>query len=515
VSLDKRQAGILMHPTSFPGPYGIGDLGPEAVAFLDWAEDAGFSLWQVLPLGPTGYGDSPYQCFSAFAGNPYLISPDLLAEAGLVAKADLKAPAFPKENIDYGWAIHWKMELLRKAFATFEGGKFDDLARRLAAFQRRATVKAWLPDYALFMALKQTHNGAPWIEWPKELRSGDEAALKKARKAHATEIKFQTFIQFLFFDQWARLREAARKRNIRIVGDMPIYVAYDSADTWAHQAMFKLREDGRPTHVAGVPPDYFSADGQLWGNPLYRWDVLKQRGFDWWIARFRSLLELVDSIRLDHFIGFQNFWEVAFGEKTARNGAWRPGPSDALFVALKQALGDLPVIAENLGEVTPEVEALRHRFNLPGMTILQFSWGVASTRPLIPNPNGDCLPHAVDENSAVYTGTHDNATTLQWWNEGARPAEKALLCAYLNTDGAEPHRDLIRAAWATPARTAIVPMQDVLGLGGEARMNLPGREAGNWGWRMKKGAATKAMAKDLRQQLLVYERAPQLVARLV
>lgn len=504
-----RRAGVLLHPTSLPGPHGIGDLGPELERFLDWMADAGFALWQILPLGPTGYGDSPYQCFSAFAGNPYLVSPDLLVAEGLLSKGDLrKAPRFPAKSVDYGPAIEWKNALLAKAFDRYaaDPAAFPDLCKRLAAFRRRKGVRAWLDDFAVFLAIKEAHGGRVWNTWSAPLRQGDPDALRAARKQHARAVEFQIFAQFLFFDQWERARALARERGISIVGDAPIYVAYDSADTWANQGLFKLRRDGSPTHVAGVPPDYFSATGQLWGNPIYRWDKMKANGFAWWIRRMAAVLETVDFMRLDHFRGFEAYWEVPAGEKTAVNGKWRKGPGASLFEALEGALGRLPIIAENLGVITPEVEALRERFGLPGMKILQFAWTPASAKPLVPDPGCVFQPHKADAGNVVYTGTHDNPTTVQWWDEFASPAEKQLYRAYLGTDGSKPHEDLRRAALATASPAAVLPMQDLLGLGGEARMNYPGRESGNWTWRMDARAASKALAKRLRGELLVFER---------
>lgn len=505
MSIFRRQAGLLLHPTSLPGPYGIGDLGPGAIKFLDWMKAAGFGLWQVLPVGPTGYGDSPYQCFSAFAGNPFLVSPDLLVAEGLLARRELKTPDFPADGIDYGWVIHWKTGLLRTAFANYRAGKFPALRKRLAAFRRKSA--SWLEDYALFAALKAAHGGAVWNTWAKPLRSFDKRAVAAARRDHAEEIDFQAFIQFLFHDQWDRVRGAARERGITIVGDMPIYVAYDSADTWTNQKLFKLKADGSPTHVAGVPPDYFSKTGQLWGNPIYRWDRMKADKFRWWVARFRALLDTVDIVRLDHFRGFEAYWEVTAGEPTAEHGMWRPGPREALFAALSKALGkDLPIIAENLGVITDEVEALREKFGMPGMKVLQFAWGTKKAKLPTPDPTNGFHPHKIEPTSVVYTGTHDNPTTVQWWNEFASPQEKALFQAYLHTTGAEPHKDLIRAALASVGRTVLIPAQDLLGIGAEGRMNFPGREAGNWGWRLKPDALTKELAAQTRATLTLYER---------
>lgn len=514
VTLDRRLAGVLLHPTSLPGAYGIGDLGPECIKFLDWMKEAGIGIWQVLPLGPTGFADSPYQCFSAFAGNTFLISPDLLKKEGLLTAADLKGVSFPEDKVDYGPVIEWKNALLRKTYDRYQAGrakgKFDDVAKRLDAWRKKKMTKVWLEDYALFIALKDAHNGRVWNTWAKGLRVCDEAAVAKARKEHAEQIEYQVFLQFLFFDQWETVRAAARERNIAIVGDMPIYVAFDSADTWANQNLFQIDKKGNPKAVAGVPPDYFSETGQLWGNPLYDWDLMDKNGYKWWITRMKGILELVDVIRLDHFRGFEAYWSVPFGEETAINGKWIPGPGNKLFKALQKGVGkDLPIIAENLGVITAEVEALRHEFNLPGMKVLQFGWTAASTKPPVPDPGCDFQPHKVEVTSTVYTGTHDNNTTAGWWKDDATPSDKALFKAYFDTDGKQAHETLIRAALASVGNTTIIPMQDFLGLGGEARMNFPGREAGNWQWRLKKGHASKALAKKILNQVLLFERHPE------
>ena len=504
-----RRAGVLLHPTSLPGRFGIGDLGPELHRFLDWMADAGFSLWQVLPLGPTGYGDSPYQCFSAFAGNPYLISPELLRREGLLSAADVRdVPAFPRERVDFGHVIWWKNDLLARAFENFTArpARFEALAARLRAFREADAQREWLEDFALFTALKEAHDGRVWNTWARPLRTYQSKALDAARREHARAIDYHVFRQFLFFDQWAAARKAAHDRGIHVVGDAPIYVAYDSADTWAHQHLFKLKASGDPTHVAGVPPDYFSETGQLWGNPIYRWDKMEANGFRWWISRMRAALSLVDYVRLDHFRGFEAFWQVPAGEKTAVRGKWVKGPGAALFTALREALGDLPILAENLGVITPEVEALREQFGLPGMKILQFAWTAASEKPLLPDPGCVFQPHKIDAASVAYTGTHDNPTTVQWWREFAGRGEKKLLRAYLGVDGSRIADDLRRATLASPAFMALVPMQDLLSLGGEARMNFPGKESGNWTWRMGEKALSRALARRLRQELLVYER---------
>lgn len=506
MKLDRRQFGVLLHPTSLPGSFGIGDIGPEAERFLEWLASAGVSLWQVLPLGPTGFGDSPYQCFSAFAGNPYLISPDRLLEAGLLDRRDLKTPGFPSSTVDYGPVIEWKVALLRRAYDRFALNPPADMAKRFTAWRKGKSVAAWLESFALFMAIKSAHGGASWDQWAPELRACKPAALAAARKTHAREIDFHAFCQFLFFEQWSALRAKAHALGIRIIGDAPIYVAYDSADTWANQSLFKLAADGKPTCVAGVPPDYFSRTGQLWGNPIYRWDAMKKTGFAWWCDRMAAQFEMVDIVRLDHFRGFEAYWEVPFGHPTAERGKWVPAPGEALFEALAKRFGELPVIAENLGVITEAVEMLRDDFDLPGMKVLQFGFGTAPGRLLTPDPDNAHKIFTIEPFSVVYTGTHDNPTTVQWWREFATEGERALMKAQLRTNAANPADDLIHAAIISPGAIAVTTMQDLLGLGAEGRMNFPGKDSGNWGWRMNDGATSRALAAELRAKLALGER---------
>jgi 4-alpha-glucanotransferase len=495
----ERASGILLHPTSLPGPYGIGELGPEATAFLDFLEDTGQGVWQVLPLGPTGYGDSPYQCFSAFAGNPLLVSLDRLRDDGLLTTADLAGkPEFPEDGVDYGRVIPFKRSLLARALAAFdrEAGPRDREA--FGAFV--AGHEAWLPDFGLFMALKRANDGTAWNTWDRALVRREPRALERARRDLAREIREVEFEQWIFFEQWADVRQQARERGIRIMGDIPIFVAHDSADVWAHPGIFHLAADGRPSFQAGVPPDYFSATGQLWGNPLYRWPALARTGYAWWIDRFRAVLALVDLVRLDHFRGFEAYWEVAGDAETAVEGRWVKGPGAAFFEALRRALGELPIVAEDLGVITPEVEALRDRFGFPGMAILQFAFGADAHA-------NDFLPHNYPRNKFVYTGTHDNDTVVGWWRAGVgdstrtaaeveKEHERAL--AYCGGDGSEIHWDFLRTLFVSVADTAVVPLQDVLGLGAAARMNLPGRPHGNWGWRFPSSALTPQIRKRLR-----------------
>jgi len=494
-----RVAGILLHPTSLPGPHGIGELGPAALAFLDFLHETGQRLWQVLPLGPTGYGDSPYQCFSAFAGNPMLVSLDRLRDEGLLTDAELRGhPRFEEREVDFGRVIEWKRPLLEKACAAFEAGA--DGSRREAFQAFVSTHAAWLPDFALFTALQRANGGAAWNTWERSLVVRDSQALERARRGLARECREVEFAQWLFFEQWAAVRRAAHERGIRLMGDVPIFVAHDSADVWAHPELFHLGRDGRPSLQAGVPPDYFSATGQLWGNPLYRWDALERSGYAWWVERLRAVFELVDLVRLDHFRGFEAYWEVAGDATTAVHGRWVKGPGASLFEALRAALGELPVVAEDLGVITPEVEALRDALGLPGMAILQFAFGSDAHANTF-------LPHNYTKHKVVYTGTHDNDTVVGWWNAGVgdstrtaadveRERERAL--AYVGGDGSEIHWDFVRTLLVSVADTAIVPLQDVLGTGAEGRMNLPGRGHGNWRWRFVAGELTPELRRRLR-----------------
>ncbi len=471
----ERSSGLLLHPTSLPGPYGIGDLGPAARRFAITLGRVGVRWWQVLPLGPTGYGDSPYQTFSAFAGNPYLISPDDLLSEGLLTVADLAAlPTFPAGKVDYGAVIPFKLGLLDRAYERFAARA--DLRAEMEGF--RARHRAWLDDFALFMALKEAHGGAPWTQWEEPLRRRDEKALKKARTSLADAVERHIFHQFLFFRQWRNLREHAHEHAVRFIGDAPIFVAHDSADVWAHPELFDLDENGNPRVVAGVPPDYFSPTGQRWGNPLYRWEEHRRTGYAWWLSRLRLLLELVDAVRLDHFRGFAAYWEVPAEEETAEHGRWVPAPGEDFFSAVNDALQSPPLIAEDLGVITPDVEALRRKFGFPGMKVLVFAFGSGSDNPFLPH-------NYTDPNFAVYTTTHDNDTVVGWWNERATPEERDYARRYLAVSGENIAWDLIRAAWRSTAVLAIAPVQDVLSLGNEARMNYPGRLGGNWAWRMK------------------------------
>ena len=488
-----RRSGILLHPTSLPGRYGIGDLGPAAYHFVDWLVEAGQQIWQVLPLGPTGYGDSPYQNFSAFAGNPLLISLDQLIEQGLLTEADLsERPLFPAERVDFGVLIPWKMSILRSAFANFKQSRQDEFEKWVANNQE------WLNDYAFFMALKVHFGGGAWTQWPEELRRRDERVLAEYRQKVADEIVFQQFIQFQFFKQWSQLHEYAQSQGITIIGDAPIFIAHDSADAWAQRELFYIREDGSLEVQAGVPPDYFSETGQLWGNPLYRWDVMQERGYQWWIDRFRIIFQLVDIVRLDHFRGFEAYWTVPGEAKTAIQGEWRKGPNASLFEAVQDALGTLPIIAEDLGVITPEVEALRDQFDFPGMRILQFAFGADTSNSF--------LPHNYMQNTAAYTGTHDNETTRGWFGN-LDDATRQRVLDYFNCSSEEIIRTMIRALMLSVADTVVVPMQDVLDLNNRARMNLPGTVGGWWTWRASAVQFTPEAAAWLAKWAKLYGRA--------
>jgi 4-alpha-glucanotransferase len=498
-----RSSGILLHPTSLPGGFGIGDLGPEAFRFIDFLAEAGQRIWQVLPLGPTGFGDSPYQLFSAFAGNPLLIDLGQFVPAGLITEGELEAaPVFPGGEVDFGRVIRYKLPLLRRAFARF-GGSAD-----FNSFRKENA--AWLRDYALFMALKAAHGGeAVWTRWEPGLVAREPAALDAWRERLAREIEALEFAQYVFARQWRAVHDYARGRGIRIMGDLPIYVAHDSADVWANPEVFQLDAAGDPTVMSGVPPDYFSATGQLWGNPIYRWDRMAETGFRWWIDRLRAALALVDIVRVDHFRGLEAYWEVPAGETTARNGRWVKGPGAALFEALEGALGDLPIVAENLGVITPEVEAIRTQFGFPGMAILQFAFGKDPQAP-------DFKPHNYPRDRVAYTGTHDNDTTVGWWSSaGAGDStrtgqdireEREFTRRYLGTDGHEIHWVFIRTLMASVAHTVLFPLQDVLGLGSEARMNTPAVPSGNWRWRYRAGMLTPAIAGRLKEMVSTYDR---------
>jgi 4-alpha-glucanotransferase len=505
-----RSSGILLHPTSLPGRYGIGDLGPQAYRFVDWLASTGCKLWQILPLGPTGYGDSPYQCFSAFAGNPYLISPDVLIQDGLLTQDDLSdAPNFSASRVDpstslrvnFGLLIPWKLNLLLKAFSHFPSAS-KDFRDGFEYFC--ASNASWLDDYALFMALKDSHDGNAWNMWGESLRRREPATMDAAKRDLSDDILRHSFYQYLFFRQWENLRRYTNEKGIQIIGDAPIFVAYDSADVWSHPELFYLDEAGNPTVVAGVPPDGFSATGQLWGNPLYRWDVHKESGYAWWVERIKFALKTIDILRLDHFRGFAGYYEIPATHETAEHGHWVPGPGSDLFRTIDSKLSDgvttteitLPIIAEDLGLVTPDVIALLEEFQLPGMRVLQFGFS---------GPDHPFLPHNYVENCVAYTGTHDNDTARGWFDT-TTDEERELALRYLDSDGSNFAWDLIRAVWSSVAGIAVTPMQDVLNLGGEARMNYPSRLGGNWEWRMSRDDLSPELAERLRELNWLYLR---------
>ncbi len=498
-----RSSGVILHPTALPGPYGIGELGEHAERWIDFLAEAGQRVWQVMPLGPTGYGDSPYQSFSSFAGNPYLISLERLRVAGwldaaeLEGPGELEGPAFDDSRVDYGNVIEFKLKWLTRAAERFLGAASDEARAEFEAF--RARHGDWLEDYALFMALKEEQGGGAWDGWPPPLRDRDSAALGEARIRLADAIVRQQLWQHWFDQQWARLRAHATDKGVGIVGDLPIFVAYDSADTWANRELFFLDERGAPTVVAGVPPDYFSATGQRWGNPLYRWKRLAQTGFAWWLERIRHTLRFVDVMRVDHFRGFAAYWEIPVSEPTAERGRWVKGPGQAFFDAVRDGLGELPIIAEDLGVITPDVEQLRDDNGLPGMKVLQFAFAGGADDPY--------LPHNYQHNCVVYTGTHDNDTTTGWYAQ-APEVERDFVRRYLARSDDNVAWELWRLASASVADTAVAPLQDLLGLGSEARMNTPGVAAGNWTWRFSWDGLPYWLAPQLREMAELYGRLP-------
>jgi 4-alpha-glucanotransferase len=510
-----RAGGILLHPTSLPGPHGIGDLGSAAHRFVDFLADAGLSLWQVLPVGPTGYGDSPYASFSTFAGNPLLVSLERLVEDGSLQAVEIAPPGFPADRVDFGRLIPWKLRLLDRAARRFLSTAAGD---RRAAFERFCGAeKGWLDDFSLFMAVKARHDeraraaghagSTAWNAWwDRDIAARERGALARWVREEAEAVAAAKVVQHWFFSQWADLRRHTAEHGIRIVGDVPIFVAPDSADVWAAPRLFLLDHDRRPTVVSGVPPDYFSATGQLWGNPIYDWRRMARDGFAWWIRRFRSALGVFNAVRVDHFRGFSACWEVPAGEPTAVRGRWVPAPGRELFSAVRQALGSVPLIAEDLGVITPDVTAMREEFRFPGMVILQFAFDAREAGGL--DALNRFLPHNHRDRSVVYTGTHDNDTTAGWWTERT-PAERAMVARYLGGEPADVPAAFIRLAMASVARWAVVPMQDVLGLGAGARMNRPSTGSGNWAWRAVGEAFDPGQASRLRELAGLYGRTPR------
>ena len=486
-----------MHPTSLPGPFGIGDLGDDAYRFVDFLVSSGQTLWQILPLGPTGHGNSPYSCYSAFAGNSLLISPERLARSGLLSEGDFRGvPDFPEDLVDFENVTAFKQSLLAKAYKRFKQLQPASLVNAFDKFS--FTENYWLEDYALYQTLKERHGGQAWTDWVPAFVRREEKELNDARQTFADDIEAQKFYQFLFFQQWAELKTYCAQQAIKIIGDIPIFVAHDSADVWTNRDYFKLDSNGFPTVVAGVPPDYFSETGQLWGNPIYNWQHIAKDGFKWWIDRVSATLKTVDLVRIDHFRGFAACWEIPAGDKTAERGQWVPAPGIQLFQAIRRALGDMPIIAEDLGVITPDVEKLRDDFGFPGMRVLQFGFGDAKAT----NVN---LPHNYPRNIVAYTGTHDNDTALGWF-AAALENEQSFCLEYLDSDGSEIHWAFIRSILGSVANTAVIPLQDLLGLGNEARMNLPNSTEGNWRWRYRNGVLTDELAKKLKRVTELYGR---------
>ena len=494
----KRSAGVLLHPTSLPSAHGIGDLGPTAHAYLDWLDSAGVSWWQILPLNPPGPGNSPYSATSTFAGNPLLISPELLVDDGLLEGDDVAGELIlPDEFVDFSVVIPHKRNLLGRAFDRFSrhpGG----LAAELEDF--RSHHHQWLDDFALFSALKDAHNGSPWYDWPTPLALRDPVALSEWRDHHRDAIEREVFSQFVFHRQWRFLREHATDVGVRILGDVPIFVARDSAEVWAHPELFLMNHEGRPDVVAGVPPDYFSPTGQLWGNPLYDWVHMAEDGYRWWLDRIARIMDQVDLVRLDHFRGFAAHWEIPADAETAIDGRWAPGPGRAFFDAVAHEFGELPFIAEDLGEITEDVVELRERFDLPGMAILHFAFS--------PEPRSTYIPYAHRRDQVVYTGTHDNNTTLGWFSEDADDGERELVRRYTGGDGDDVNWDLIRLAMASVADLAVVPHQDLAGLGADCRMNTPGVADGNWAFRITPWMLGGEIRQHLADLIETYGRAP-------
>jgi 4-alpha-glucanotransferase len=492
----ERASGILLHPTSLPSRFGIGDLGPDAYRFVDRLVTMGQKLWQVLPLGPTGYGDSPYQCFSAFAGNPLLISPERLVEENALSPDDLEdVPRFPAHRVAYGDVIEWKQALLHRSYIYFSQ---NASAEQRAAFEAFCVDNAdWLDDYALFMALKAAHRGEVWTTWQDDIARRTTTALSRARNQLADAIQKQKYFQFQFFRQWHALKRYANEKGVKIIGDIPIFVAFDSADVWVHRELFYLDERGMPTVVAGVPPDYFSSTGQRWGNPLYRWDAMAKQGYQWWIARCRVAFTMFDYVRIDHFRGFEAYWEVPASEPTAVNGRWVKGPGKAVFEAIRSALGRLPIIAEDLGVITPEVKALRDALGFPGMRVLHFAF--------VADASSEFLPHNYVRNTVAYAGTHDNDTTIGWFEKLDSTTRQRVL-DYVGSDGTQIHWAIIRLLLMSVADTVILTLQDVMGLGSEARMNFPGRADGNWQWRFVWDQLTDEAQARLRKLTAIYGR---------
>ena len=496
-----RSAGILLHPTSLPSNYGIGDLGKDAYKFLDFLHNAGQTLWQVFPLGPTGYGDSPYQCFSAFAGNPLLVSPDLLIEDGLLTEDDVSDKGtFNPVSIDYGAIINWKKDVLRKAYTNFKENK-SKFKSDFNNFCENNTD--WLDDYALFMACKDYHDGKVWAEWDREIAFREGDAVAKWTEKLSDDVEYYKFVQFIFNKQWKAVEKYAHSHGIKIIGDLPIFIAYDSSDLWANRSQFTVNDEGKLDTVAGVPPDYFSETGQLWGNPLYKWDVMEKDNFEWWTKRFSKLFELVDIVRIDHFRGFEAYYSIPGDAETAMTGEWIKAPGEKLFKIIREKLGELPIIAEDLGIITKEVEELRDKFNFPGIKILQFAFGEGNETKF--------LPHNHVKNCVVHTGSHDNDTTRGFFEKEKANGSGIYEWAqeYLNYYGDDMCFATIKAAYASVADIVVIPMQDILNLGTEARMNFPSKLGGNWTWRFTWEQINDELVQRYKRMTEMYERPPK------
>lgn len=492
--MNKRSSGILMHITSLPSPYGIGTFGKAAYEFVDFLEKSGQSYWQILPLGPTSYGDSPYQSFSAFAGNPYFIDLDILVKEGLLNKDDIENIDFGNDpvSVDYEKIFIYRMSILRKVY---EYGK-DKYQEEIIEFKDKNSN--WIKDYALYMSIKERFDLKSWHEWDNDIRLRKQEAIKYYTKILRDDINYWIFLQYLFYKQWFNLKEYANSKRIKIIGDIPIYVAEDSADTWANSEIFLLSNENKPIKVAGCPPDAFSTTGQLWGNPIYRWDVLEQRGFDWWIERIKTNSVLYDLTRIDHFRGLESYWEIPYGNKTAENGKWTKGPGTKLINAIKDSLGDVNIIAEDLGFLNKEVISFREETGYPGMKVLQFAFDIRE--------ESDYLPHNYDKNCVVYTGTHDN-DTVNGWLENTKKDDVEYAVKYLGLNNDEGYNwGFIRGAWSSVGSLAIAQMQDFLGLGSEARMNIPSTVGGNWQWRVKKEYLSDELARKICKLTKIYGR---------
>lgn len=500
--LDFRASGVLLHPTSLPSRFGIGDLGENAYRFVDFLANSDQQIWQILPIGPTGYGNSPYLSYSALAGNPLLISPEILQKQGLLTSDELQhLPDFPLDQVDFDEVIRTKLPLLRQASDRFKASGSKAEKEALARFCNRHND--WLSDYALFMALKGAHDGKAWNQWSSDIASRQPKAMAEWATKLADEIFFHKFTQYQFFCQWKNLKQYANQKGVKLFGDIPIYVAHDSVDVWAHPDIFRLDpKTGEPALMAGVPPDYFSETGQLWGNPVYNWEELEKTDFHWWIRRVEAILEYVDIIRIDHFRGFQAYWAVPQGEDTAMNGTWLDAPGNEFFELLEKQLGKLPIVAEDLGVITPEVEALRDKFAFPGMKILQFAFDDDRANGFLPF-------NYSDRNCIVYTGTHDNNTTVGWFNERSPEAQTNVI-DYLGCvcdDGI--HWAMIRLALSSVGNTVVLPFQDILGLGTDAKMNTPSQPTGNWSWRCRGEAFNEELSDRLKYLTYLYGRASQ------